>query len=257
MAKKLIITSDDFGMTHSVNRGIVRAMTEGAVTSTNIMVPCPWAPMAAKLAAEHNLPVGIHLTLTCEWDNYRWGSVSGGKSLVDETGCLYPTYQELAASVDGQEIYTEYKEQIRILRKMGVNITHIDSHMLPPFTDNAVEKSIASIIERVAEEEGLIYTYQSRDGKLTHFDSCFGLTMNSREDFYSWLEGLEDGVHHVISHCCEDSPEQDRIASAECGAKPWALEYRKQDTEILCSPELKEKLRELDIELITVEELCK
>ena len=39
--KKVIVNADDFGLTQSVNRGIVRAYMDGVVTSTTLMVNMP------------------------------------------------------------------------------------------------------------------------------------------------------------------------------------------------------------------------
>lgn len=45
-ARLLIINADDFGMCHAVNQAIFRTLTEGVVSSTSLMAPCPWAPHA-------------------------------------------------------------------------------------------------------------------------------------------------------------------------------------------------------------------
>ena len=63
-AKLLIVTADDFGISHGVNRGIVQAHREGILTSTSLMVNRPAAGAAAALArACPELSVGLHLEL--------------------------------------------------------------------------------------------------------------------------------------------------------------------------------------------------
>jgi len=60
----LIVTADDFGLSHGVNRGIVEAHREGILTSTSLMVHRPAAEQAAALARESPaLSVGLHLEL--------------------------------------------------------------------------------------------------------------------------------------------------------------------------------------------------
>jgi predicted glycoside hydrolase/deacetylase ChbG (UPF0249 family) len=62
--KQLVLNSDDFGLCHSVNLGVVKGFTEGLLTQASIMVPAPWFEEAASLALQHAIPLGIHLTTT-------------------------------------------------------------------------------------------------------------------------------------------------------------------------------------------------
>ena len=86
-ARLLIINADDFGMCHSINEAIVRALQEGLVRSTTVMVPCPWALHAMHFLAGHpEIPFGIHLTVISDPLYYRWGPVTCWEkvpSLVD------------------------------------------------------------------------------------------------------------------------------------------------------------------------------
>lgn len=58
--KYLIVNADDFGYSHSVNKGIVKAYVDGIVTSTSVMVDAIAADEAAELAQYPNLSVGLH-----------------------------------------------------------------------------------------------------------------------------------------------------------------------------------------------------
>jgi predicted glycoside hydrolase/deacetylase ChbG (UPF0249 family) len=62
--KLLIVTADDFGMSHGVNRGIVQAHREGILTSTSLMVHRRTSVEAAALGRDcPALSVGLHLEL--------------------------------------------------------------------------------------------------------------------------------------------------------------------------------------------------
>ena len=52
-------------------------LQEGVFTSSTILVTCPWFEEAAEFARNNPAAdLGVHLTLTAEWDSYKWGPVS-------------------------------------------------------------------------------------------------------------------------------------------------------------------------------------
>lgn len=135
-ARLLIINADDFGMCHSVNEAIICALEKGIVSSTTLMVPCPWAEHAMDFLASHpNISFGIHLTVVSEWVNYRWGPVSSRKlipSLIDESGYFYSFERmlELLSQVRLDQLETEFRAQIEIVLSAGLKPTHLDWHAL-------------------------------------------------------------------------------------------------------------------------------
>ena len=56
----LIVNADDFGYSPGVNKGIIKAHTEGIVTSTSVMVDSVAAAEASELTAMRNLSIGLH-----------------------------------------------------------------------------------------------------------------------------------------------------------------------------------------------------
>lgn len=66
--RRLIINADDLGYDPAVDAGLLRAMREGVVRSTTLMVNTPFSAEAARAA--RGLPVGLHLNLA------RWRPLS-------------------------------------------------------------------------------------------------------------------------------------------------------------------------------------
>lgn len=135
-ARLLIINADDFGMCHSVNEAIIRGATEGVVSSTTVMTPCPWAPHAMRLLGEHpEIACGVHLTIISDFADYRWGPVASKSSvptLVDETGYFF-RYDRRAEMLEGAkiaELEIEYRAQIETVFGAGLKPTHLDWHCL-------------------------------------------------------------------------------------------------------------------------------
>ena len=132
-AKLLIVHADDLGMAHSINRASIKGLESGLVSSASIMIPCPWLPEIAAYARSHpEADLGLHLTLTSEWSLYRWGPVLPKErvpSLFDSSGYLYPTETEAAAHIDPKEAEAEIRAQIARAKALGIQPTHLDSHM--------------------------------------------------------------------------------------------------------------------------------
>ncbi|MGY4688376.1 chitin disaccharide deacetylase [Salibacterium sp. K-3] len=123
--KNLIINADDFGYSKGVNYGIMDAHTSGVLTSTTLMTNMPEASHACGLAAANpELGVGIHLTLTCGPP-----LVSGHQTIVDEQGKFRTlSYYSGSYDINEEEVYQEWKAQIERAVQFGITPTHLDSH---------------------------------------------------------------------------------------------------------------------------------
>ena len=129
----LILHIDDAGMSHDSNVGTIRAMEEGVANSVSVMMTCPWVPDFVKyLKANPHVDAGLHLTMTSEWENYRWGPLVGkpaAPGLVDDEGALWRNKDLLVKNASADEVEMEIRAQIERARNMGFEPTHLDSHM--------------------------------------------------------------------------------------------------------------------------------
>ncbi len=132
-AKVVILHVDDVGMSFDSNMGAIKATEEGVATSMSVMMPCPWVSGFLHYVKEHpKTDAGLHLTLTSEWKDYRWGPLAGKptvKGLVDTEGCLWHSVQEVVQHASPDDVDKEIRSQLDRARAAGFEPTHLDSHM--------------------------------------------------------------------------------------------------------------------------------
>jgi hopanoid biosynthesis associated protein HpnK len=131
MTRKIIINADDFGLCEGVNQGIVKAHTEGVLTSATLMTNMQCAEKAAALAKSlPSLGVGIHLNLT---DGRPLAKDRGIGTLCNVNGeFAFNPYQlcsrsALSAKIR-EAIRMELQAQIQWTLDQGITPTHLDSH---------------------------------------------------------------------------------------------------------------------------------
>ena len=78
----LLVRADDIGMAHNANEACMHTFREGIARSVELMAPCAWFMEAVRLLdACPEYDVGVHLTLTSEWENIKWGPLTAASSL--------------------------------------------------------------------------------------------------------------------------------------------------------------------------------
>ncbi len=131
--KVIIMHVDDAGMSYDSNKGALKAIRDGVATSVSVMMPCGWVPgFVHSLKQYPDIDAGLHLTLTSEWKEYRWGPLAGKpavKGLVDAEGAMWPSVADVVKHATADEVETEIRAQLERARTMGFEPTHLDSHM--------------------------------------------------------------------------------------------------------------------------------
>jgi predicted glycoside hydrolase/deacetylase ChbG (UPF0249 family) len=244
---RLVVQGDDFGMCHAVNTGTVRAFTEGIVTQASTMVPCPWFPEAAHLAQQHGIPLGMHSTLTCEWDGLRWGPLTAGRTLRDaDDGTTCVRTVPLAREIDPEEAEAELTAQAERFLGTGNRLTYVDVHM-----GMSQPEAYAAITARY----GVPFLYPGVATSLT-FDSIKSLSDRPAETKKDWLLGYLErrtpGLHLLVTHCADDEPELAALVRDDSAVHPWARDYRVSDLAVLTDPDVRAAVERLGIELVSV-----
>lgn len=130
---RLVIHADDVGMCHGANRAFIELSHAGTISSGSVMVPCPWFPEIAELAADDRaLDVGVHLTLNAEKEHYRWRPLTPAtpaSGLADRDGYQWRTVADVRRHAHPEAVETEWRAQIDRALAMGIDVTHLDAHM--------------------------------------------------------------------------------------------------------------------------------
>ncbi|MGA2609137.1 MAG: polysaccharide deacetylase family protein [Terriglobia bacterium] len=263
-AKLLVIHADDLAVAHSQDMASFEALNRGAVSSASIMVPCPWLTEVADYAKAHpDADLGLHLTLTSEWKNYKWGPIAPRDqvaSLLDPQGYLYSDAGEAVRHIKPEEAEREVRAQVETALKMGIRPTHLDSHMGVLFTKPA----LVAVLVNVAHEYHLPFlmlkipgtppemyaALKPTDVILDHvFMAAPPIKSNEWLSYYTHiLQTLPPGVSELIVHLAYDDAEMQAVTVEH---PDYGSAWRQRDFNVLTSPEFRKALGENHIVLLS------
>ncbi len=267
----VIIHTDDIGMCQASVAAFAHLNEVGIISSGAVMAPCPWFLQAAQFARQHpQADLGVHLTLTSEWQTYRWGPLSTrdpASGLLDAEGYFPHRSHEIQSNGHPAAVQRELEAQVQLMLQMGMQPTHIDTHMgavahpkfmaaylqtawryhLPPMffrLDEAGYRALGLGAEGAAQAAGLILAQEANG--LPLLDRMAGMPLDTPENRLERtrqaLAGLQPGITHFIIHPSQDTPELRAITP------DWAC--RVADYQTFLNEELRDTLRTLGIQVI-------
>jgi predicted glycoside hydrolase/deacetylase ChbG (UPF0249 family) len=240
----IIIHTDDIGMCQASVDAFAEMVDFGLISSGAVMVPCPWFLEAAQFAVSHpEADLGAHLTLTSEWQTYRWGPVSTrdpGTGLMDEQGFFHRRSEGVWEHADPEAVQVELEMQITRALAEGINLTHIDTHMgsvahpkfIGSYVQLAMKYGLPLMIPRMdvpaimaqqhvdeATAQMLAGTLQSLEEMgLPLLDGISGLELEHAENRFDQakeaLLALKPGLTHFIIHPSKNTPELRHITTS-------------------------------------------
>jgi predicted glycoside hydrolase/deacetylase ChbG (UPF0249 family) len=255
----LIVRGDDIGSCHAANVACIRSYEEGVVKSVELMVPCPWFPEAVKMLNENpELDVGVHVTLTSEWDNVKWRPLTWVPSLIDADGYFYPTLWRRQGAPAGtalqeadwkiEDVEKEMRAQIEMAKRKVPRMSHMTCHMGCSGWDPKVQ----ALWKKLAKEYDLIILPSSREVRRM---GGFGNAKTAKdriENFIKNLEGLKPGTYLFVDHPGLANAEMSAIGHV--GYENVA-EDRDAVTEVFTSDKVKKAIDRLEIKLISYKDL--
>jgi hypothetical protein len=257
-SKLLILHADDLGVAHSVDAASLDALDKGAVTSASIMMPTPWVTEVAAYAKTHpNADLGLHLTLTSEWQTYRWGSISPSdkvSSLLNADGTFPDDVAPVAMKANQPEVERELRAQVDRAIAIGIRPTHLDSHMGSLFASPAL---LATYV-KVAHDYHLPFlALRGMNGLVLAptdipLDAVIIADENVPRDhwkeFYlNAIANLKPGLTEIIVHLGHDDAE---LQAVMVNHEPYGSAWRQRDYEVMNSAEFKKALQDNHVILV-------
>src|SRR5579859_100257 len=265
--RRLIVNADDFGRSSSINAAVIRAHNEGILTTASLMVNEPACPEAVALAHQNpTLGVGLHLTLLCGHSALPGHAIPGLANPRQEfpTNPAQAGFRYFFLSSLREQLRAEIRAQFGRFEATGLPLDHVNGHLhlhLHPTIFDILMQEVEQLgIQKLrltfdpfwlnlrlasghlsySVLHALIFHPLSARARpvlqhrgIRHTQRVFGLLQNARvdEDYtLRLLERLPTGDSELYSH-------------------PSLVEF-KNEFEALISPRVRQRVKELGIELI-------
>ncbi len=239
--RAVIIHADDIGMCQASLTAYSDLVDFGLISAASVMVPCSWFPATAAFCrGNEQVDMGVHVTLTSEWENYRWGPISTrdpASGLLDPAGYFHAGNQAVHEHGDADAVQHEIQAQVQRALQAGIDVTHIDTHMgtvmhpkfLGAFIQTALQHRIPPFMLR-KDEDGLralglkaaiaalfaqqIQVFEAQG--LPLLDTVILMPLDQPQErldqVKQTLDKLPAGLTYLIIHPAQDTPELRAIA---------------------------------------------
>ena len=277
---QLIVHGDDFGFSEAINDGIVRAHTDGILTSASLVAAGRAFDHAIRLARTHaTLDLGVHLTLTGERCAAPPAAVA---SLLCDGRSLWPTPAEFlkrfvrgAIAID--DVERELHAQLTRVLDARLPISHLDGHQhlhaLPGIRGVVAELARRYAIGFVRRPRERLQRFMLRDrSRLGRAATAVALDLlcalppgwrvRSTDHFVGfYFGGRLDGAN--LATLIETLP---RTGTCELMCHPgadaidnghFAADYnRRAECEALCDPNVRRELQKRGVRLVSFADIA-
>ena len=215
---RLIIRGDDMGFSHAGNQALIKTYKEGIEQSIEVLVPSPWFAEAVKLLAQNsNVDVGIHLTLTSEWETVKWRPITCCPSLTDSNGYFYPmiwpnkNYPDKALKQHAwqlEEVEKEFRAQIELALKSIPRISHVSAHM----GCTNMDTTVTALVKKLVKEYNIDIDLHELGVKSIGYKGASATSEEKIKSFLNMLDSLKPGDTYLfVDHPALDGPEMRAI----------------------------------------------
>ena len=245
------------GMTQGSIAATQKAFNDGVLTCASIQVTAPWFEAAAELSKKNpEWCVGIHLAIIGEWRGCRWRPVlpwDKVSSIVDDDGFLYRSPNELFShNPKIGEIEAEYRAQIELALKKGVNVQYLDMHYLGYSSYPGLE----GIVMKLGHEYNLPISGAIGESM---FSGVYMVPEHQKKEVaVKQLKELKPGLWLWVTHLGIDSSEQNALIHfepADIMPGGGVGKHRAAELEVITSIEVKSMISQKGIKLTNYREL--
>lgn len=254
---KLLIQSDDYGITKAVSCGIIEGIKNGVIRCTGMFVNMPSSEDAAQMIAAYpEVCLGIDINLVA---GKPVSSPKDVPSLIKENGYFYDSRErrkldqscETHDHINEEEAYIEAKAQIeKFIALMGKKPEYLHGHAYGSPT-------ISKVHARLSKEYDIIMTHPTLEANhvkmaKSWYTVPFSLEQQLKLSTKDYLladkgEILGSEIAAIISHCGYVDAPLFEVSSFTM--------IRAKDLEAMVSDEMKAWIQEHHIELITYRDL--
>ncbi len=212
------------------------------------------------------------MTLTAEYETYRWRSMTGAPSLHAPDGGMWRNVPSVVEHVSAEVAAAELRAQVEHALACGIDVTHLDTHMgtvmlpryLPPYIDLAIEFRLPVFFMRMnerrltAQGEGeRVYAEQSAKLEALGWpllDTIIHRTLGeiAPEDkdarFREIFASVKPGLTHFLVHPAQGGDELDAMT-------PVDSRNRAKEGELFTRPDLRAYAESLGIKLTGYREI--
>jgi hopanoid biosynthesis associated protein HpnK len=286
--RRLIVSADDFGLTHGVNRAIVEAHEHGVVTSATLMANGAACDDAIQRAVcNPRLSVGCHIVLVDGLPVLGGGNTPTLSDKKARDGRFHESlnsfvWRAVSGRIDSGEIEAEATAQIRKLQAAGIAVSHLDTHkhthifpqvlrpllraaracgvnaLRNPFgplhlSVHAKRPSLWKQFSKVTVLSGLGKTFRRavRDAGMLMPDGTVGIVATGALDdglFESIVNSLPEGTWELVCHPGYNDGELG-------GIQTRLRESRAIELRLLTSPEARQVLARNGVQLVSYRDL--
>lgn len=256
---RLIVRGDDMGSSHSANSALIKSYKGGIEKTVELMVVTAWFPEAVKLLKQNpGLDVGLHLTITSEWENIKWRPLTNCPSLTDANGYFFPmispnpNYPGQAIKENNwklEEIENEFRAQIELAKKNIPWLSHITSHM----GCTEISGDVKAMAKKLAQEYNLDIDLDELGIKNVYYDGASNTYEEKIDSFTKMLNKLEAGKSYMfLDHPGLDNEELRAVY--HIGYEKVAQD-RQGVTDVFTGEKVKQVIKEKGIQLISYKDV--